>query len=427
MEDADNPIDSSDDANLRPVNWLQPFSDLTAPPAPPPADPAAPPRYSVRAIIALLFGLAGPLVACGLSLAVAALSRPSARGELPLMVGVFLAVGSFGLPLAWHAWQNIRGRPPFAWQTRWRWLPASGLLVVSMLVCGQLSVSLNWLPALVLALLQPLIFVAAGAAVLTLASGGWSGLSRFRAWGHLLSGAWLSILVSFAVEVLLVGAVGLAVLIAFAVSSPDQLREFVETYRSVEDVDLALVIGWLLQPWVIILALALASIAIPLIEELLKPIGVIALIGQRPAPMAAFLGGVMGGLGFAVTETLGNLVALADPWVVLILARMGTLVMHSFTSGLVGWGWGQMAAGRPRRLAGAYAGAVAIHGLWNALAVAAAYIGLYFQRTSQPGNLLLAGALGIVMMFCLLAFMALVVGCAAGLAWVGHRLRSPAQ
>ncbi|HLB47150.1 MAG TPA: PrsW family glutamic-type intramembrane protease [Anaerolineales bacterium] len=422
MDDADNQIVPTVDTDSRPANWLQPSGEPAIPVTPPPNNPRPAPRYSPGVGIALVVGLAGPVLACALSALLISLPRAANQEELPLIVSIFLAVGGLGLPLAWHAWQRMRGRARAAWQTHGWWLAASGALIVLMMVCGQLSISLDWLPTLVLAPLQPLIFIAAAAVVLTFTAGGWNGLSRLRAWGHLISGAWLSISLSFVAEVLAIGVVGLVILIALAVIVPDQVMEFAQTYHSVEDLDLNTVIGWALQPWVIVLAFVLGSIVVPMIEELIKPIGVVLLIGRRPAPMAAFVGGMMGGLGFAVTETLGNLVTIADPWLVLIMARMGTLVMHSLTAGLVGWGWGQLAARRPWRWVGAYAGAVAIHGLWNGLAVATVFIGLYFQRTPQL-NTALAAILGLVMMICLFTLLLLAAACVAGLGLMGYWLR----
>lgn len=424
MDEADNQIAPTDDTDSKSANWLQPSGEPAIPVTPPPNNPRPAPRYSPGVVIALVAGLAGPMLACVLSALLVTLPRTAHQQELPLIVSIFLAVGGLGLPLAWHAWQRMRGRARAAWQTPGWWLAASGALIVLMMVCGQLSISLNWLPTLVLAPLQPLIFIAAAAVVLTFTAGGWNGLSRLRAWGHLISGAWLSVVLSFVAEVLIIALTGLVVLVALAIVAPDQFAEVMQLLRSImeENVAVERLIGWAMHPWVIVLALFVGSIVVPMIEELLKPIGVILLIGRRPAPMAAFVGGMMGGLGFAVTETLGNLVTIADPWLVLIMARMGTLVMHSLTAGLVGWGWGQMAAKRPWRWVGAYAGAVAIHGLWNGLAVATVFIGLYFQRTPQP-NTALAAILGLVMMICLFTFLLLAAACAAGLGLMGYWLR----
>lgn len=424
MDEADNQIAPTDDTDSKSANWLQPSGEPAIPVTPPPNNPRPAPRYSPGVVIALVAGLAGPMLACVLSALLVTWPRTAHQQELPLIVSIFLAVGGLGLPLAWHAWQRMRGRARAAWQTPGWWLAASGALIVLMMVCGQLSISLNWLPTLVLAPLQPLIFIAAAAVVLTFTAGGWNGLSRLRAWGHLISGGWLSVVLSFVAEVLIIALTGLVVLVALAIVAPDQFAEVMQLLRSImeENVAVERLIGWAMHPWVIVLALFVGSIVVPMIEELLKPIGVILLIGRRPAPMAAFVGGMMGGLGFAVTETLGNLVTIADPWLVLIMARMGTLVMHSLTAGLVGWGWGQMAAKRPWRWVGAYAGAVAIHGLWNGLAVATVFIGLYFQRTPQP-NTALAAILGLVMMICLFTFLLLAAACAAGLGLMGYWLR----
>ncbi|MBM4424720.1 MAG: PrsW family intramembrane metalloprotease [Chloroflexi bacterium] len=309
------------------------------------------------------------------------------------------------------------------WQAQRWWIVAAAALALAALVCGQASVNIHPMAGLALGVLQPIIVAAVAAVLLALTADGWRGFSRLRVWAHLVSGAWLSIPLSFLIEVIAVGAIGLAVLIALAILMPDPLIEFTRRYQSLEDLDMTLILGWALQPWAIALALIVAALIVPMIEELMKPIGVAIVARRRPSPMAAYLGGVMGGLGFAFTETLGNLINITDPWIVLIVARMGTMAMHGFTSGLVGWGWGQLAAKRPWRLVGAYAGAVALHGLWNSAVVIVVFSGLYFQQTPNPdpAAAILIGSAAAV---CALLLLLLVPTCVAGMAWVGYRLRT---
>jgi len=80
---------------------------------------------------------------------------------------------------------------------------------------------------------------------------------------------------------------------------------------------------------------------------------------------------VASGAGFALTENLFNgALGGVEGWTLGAVARFGATVMHCFTGGLVGWGWGQLwTARRPLRFLGAYVAAVTVHGVWNAAAV----------------------------------------------------------
>jgi hypothetical protein len=138
--------------------------------------------------------------------------------------------------------------------------------------------------------------------------------------------------------------------------------------------------------------------------------------------MAAFMGGVLGGVGFGVVESLLNLSTRQDTWWPLIVARTGTLIMHALTTGLVGWGWGQLVATRrPWRLLLAYLSAVVIHGLWNAGAIGLALLGQDFSQAPTFSAETLAQTSGMLLsLFCLtsLGLMGLIM-----LAGLGHRLR----
>jgi RsiW-degrading membrane proteinase PrsW (M82 family) len=286
-------------------------------------------------------------------------------------------------------------------------------------------VSQGILPELSLAIVQPFIFVAGAMAMLALAAGGWSGLSRLRAWGHLVSGAWLSVAVSFLAEVVLVGGLAAIVLMVLSVIAPDQARQILFILRTFDRFSLQDILDIAMQPWAAVLTFAVAACLIPIVEELLKPIGVILLLGRRPVPMAAFLGGVMGGLGFAITETLSNLATINDPWFVLVLARMGTLAMHGLTAGIAGWGWGQLAGRRPLRFFGAFASAVFLHGLWNGCVVVIVFASLYLTQNSDPGPQ--AILLVVFVAVAALLLLMLVPACLLALGLIGYRLRSTAQ
>ena len=391
------------------------------------SETAAPTKISAWAVLALVTGVAGLVLGVGAAavLSIFMILSPERSGLNVVAVITIIGLALPGAPLAWHAWSRLRGNPPLAWQARPSWVMAGGALVAASLLCGQVSLSLDLLPDLVLGPAQYLAVLSPAAILLALTAGGWAGFSRLRAWGHLISGAWLAVVLSFVAEVIVIGVLavlGFTVLIVTAPAEFEALMQLLETFQVTGN--FSLLSDWLFKPWVMAGVFVTASIALPAIEEALKPLGVILMLGRRPTPMAAFLGGMMGGLGFAVVESLTNLSATQEGWLALVVARMGTMVMHGLTAGLVGWGWGQVAAHRARgalRLAAAYLMAVTIHGLWNAAAVIIAFGSL--SVLGQSAALPQQASWGVLMALGLIVLVGLTLAAVAGLMVIGSRLR----
>jgi hypothetical protein len=147
---------------------------------------------------------------------------------------------------------------------------------------------------------------------------------------------------------------------------------------------------YLFRPGVILAALAFAAGVVPLIEEIFKPIGVWLLWGRSLTPAMGFAAGALSGAGYALFESLvmfgGN-----EAWPEVVIARIGTAVLHIATSSLTGWAlvqaWNQA---RYLRLGLAYLGAVFLHGLWNGLTVFAAFGALSGQVPGADFNPTLA-------------------------------------
>jgi hypothetical protein len=130
-----------------------------------------------------------------------------------------------------------------------------------------------------------------------------------------------------------------------------------------------LLLPYITNPAVVGIALAYLSILVPMIEELLKPLGVWLSANRLSSPAQGFALGALSGSAYALIETLGVSAQTAD-WASLLLSRIGTGMLHITTSALMGAAI--MYAFHERRylrLIGTYILAVSLHGLWNALAV----------------------------------------------------------
>jgi hypothetical protein len=250
-------------------------------------------------------------------------------------------------------------------------------------------------------LLPPLNLIAAGLPALWIVYIGTHGLlpgAPRRGWGVFASGLVLGPLIAMILELLLIVVVGILALLWVMLnpSLANQLNALIFRLQNAGpnlEPELRLLIPFLLNPGIIFLGFAFISVLVPLLEELLKPIGVWFLIGQKLTPAQGFGYGVLSGIGFGLIENLGSTSGGATDWALLASARISTLLLHSFTAGLVGWAlvsaWSER---HYLRLAIAYAVAVILHGLWNGLVVLSAAVSLQgLSDVSLPSTLKQAG------------------------------------
>ena len=125
----------------------------------------------------------------------------------------------------------------------------------------------------------------------------------------------------------------------------------------------------ILHPLVLAAVFLMACFLVPLIEEFFKPVGVWFLLSWSLSPAEGFAAGAISGAGYALFESIA-LSSGGQEWLMVVVARMSTGVIHIFTSGMMGWALVQ--AWRFKRfwiLAVTYPGVVLLHGLWNGLAL----------------------------------------------------------
>jgi hypothetical protein len=132
---------------------------------------------------------------------------------------------------------------------------------------------------------------------------------------------------------------------------------------------------YLTHPRVIFsLILAFAGI-IPLIEELFKSIAIWFLVRRRMTPADGFAVGILSGAAYAIFESLVATASMqGDQWLIVIVARLGTDVLHILTTGIMGWGLATAWSGKGRgywTVILSYLASVLLHGLWNFQTIAA--------------------------------------------------------
>ena len=136
----------------------------------------------------------------------------------------------------------------------------------------------------------------------------------------------------------------------------------------------------------------LAAVVAPLVEEFVKPLAVLILIGRVRSKAEAFTLGLACGIGFNLIETTGYISQGYNDWLNVALGRSGAGLLHGFGAAMVALGWyilthpQEGSRGRRVWLASACGGyAVLQHALWNgsvALVLLPAPLGTFFQTWS---------------------------------------------
>jgi hypothetical protein len=177
---------------------------------------------------------------------------------------------------------------------------------------------------------------------------------------------------------------------------------------------------FLIQPFVIFSVLSYGAILVPIIEELIKPLGVWFLAGKNLTPRNGFVAGAICGAGYALFESLA-VTSNGQDWVFIILARLGTGVIHITTTALSGWALASAwQKNKYLQLGITYLTVVIIHGLWNGLTLCAVFATLPdIQSISWIDSLLVKVGVGAP-----LGLIILLVGCLTLLILSNKTIRS---
>jgi hypothetical protein len=373
------------------------------------------------ATILLLGGLGGLLYTFTVFMAEDVSATESAVTGLAIVV---LGVG-LGGALLWHGlnalWnrRSLSFQPPSGW---WLLLPYLPVLIV-----GQLLISFDLWPALTFPLfhvlaaaIPPLAILAFAGHSLSGAGVGWREITL-----QLSSGAFLATALALAVEIFF--ALIILLLASLVTALTPGGRETLQTLLAnlqdplwLEDPQNAMQI-LTFPPILITLGIVFVVVG-PLIEELVKPLGVVLMSYRRPSPAQAFLWGLACSAGFALAENFFNTTLALEVWALVIPLRIGATAMHCLSTSLTALAWQRFLSDRHfGKLAGSYGLAVAIHALWNGAVVGIA--GLSVSAMDSPNQLLLIIA-SIVILLLLALLLALTLGTIFGLIFLTRRLQA---
>ena len=285
----------------------------------------------------------------------------------------FVALGmGMGATLAWAGWRSYRGKPALALLLP----PAWALLIafLATLAIGGLALRTPLtfiLPVVhvIACLLPPLILIAAVARYLQRNG---VALTRRDLATQFAYGAVGATAIAITLEMLAAGAAMVAGLIGATLlpggaENLQTLAEFMQTPAVMTSPQRLLEV--ISAPALVIGLGLLVAVATPMIEELIKSLGVPLVASLRPVTRAqAFTFGLIAGAGFSLTEALFyGLAGLPHQWVAPVLTRAATVVIHGAATGLLGIAWYEALHRRTGKFVLYAAAGIGLHGLWNTL------------------------------------------------------------
>lgn len=194
---------------------------------------------------------------------------------------------------------------------------------------------------------------------------------RWRVWSIFGIGMTLSPLVLIFVEICILVVMVILVTVYLAlqpefrieITALDQQLQFIQDDP---EAILQLFAPYVLQPGVILSILAFFAVIVPIVEELVKPLGVWLFAGKLNSPAQGFAMGALSGAAYALVETLGSS-AQTTEWTSLLSTRIGTSLLHITSTALMGYGIALAWQNRGYlKLFVMYLGSCTLHGIWNA-------------------------------------------------------------
>lgn len=340
------------------------------------------------------------------------------------MIGTF----AFGFELvtllvcSWFVLQKTLGREqadasfrfPFA---DWQIVVILGVIIASVVIGGIVAYAESaWLAWIVLPVLTVLVIVPPIWLLFGIGTRGIELGPRWRFFGTLGLGMTIGPLMMFLMEMILLLGILIAGAAMIYTQQPGLFQEILNLGRILkletnEDVILKLLAPYISNPVVIATMIGYIALAVPMIEELFKPLAVWIFAKKIESPAQGFALGMLSGAAFALIESLNASGDGTMNWPAIVSIRAGTSLLHMTASGLVGWGIvSAFHEKRPSKFFAAYFTAVAIHGLWNACAVGVgvSMVGEYIGKPEWLYNVIPAmlcgmSTLGIGMFAVLIA------------------------
>ncbi len=148
------------------------------------------------------------------------------------------------------------------------------------------------------------------------------------------------------------------------------------------------------DPRAIVFLFILVSVIAPLVEEAVKPLAVVIMIGRIRSAAEAFVLGLACGIGFDLVETTGYIGQGYQDWLSVALQRSTAGLLHGFGAGMTALGWYFITHPNSTRKAnrillafGCWCYAIVQHAIWNGsfgLQLLPAPVGPYLDQGTIP-------------------------------------------
>jgi RsiW-degrading membrane proteinase PrsW (M82 family) len=268
-----------------------------------------------------------------------------------------IALGAGGVTF-WQGLRSLQGKKSSAFGLPRVWIIASifGLLIATGLFITQTNFAVGLL-------FPPLLMVAAALPALLAVSWFTNQEKGDLTWRHglvaLAGGATIGVFAAIVLELVFP-----AVVLVLVFDLAEQATRSIEAlFKALAGEDIAAAIT---GPGFIYMFIQVAIIA-PVVEELVKPLVMLPLVG-RLSRRDAFLMGAMAGTGFAAIENVLYAGFGFYFWAGILLVRALGGAIHPLGSGLVALGWRDILRGEPKAWLNGLALfglAVGMHALWN--------------------------------------------------------------
>lgn len=305
-----------------------------------------------------------------------------------------LAGGGFSL---YHSIRAMQKKPSLDFKLPWFWI----FFVLYVILVGSVALLHIGIPNILVAIL--LIALAGILPALTVLALGLRRLHYPQAarwttsWRRftlaLTSGATSAITIAIIVEFILSAIVGIGLQLAnFPLDNPNQPmsgdpRTFLFTFLTV-------------------------AVIAPFVEEAVKPLAVVVLIGRVRSAMEAFVLGLACGIGFGIIETVLYISQGYTDWVQVAIDRSTACLLHGFGAAMVALGWYYLthrnsAKNRILLGIGCIAYAVLQHTIWNGTLTV---ISIAFRNLSDQAGMYLVYSVEGVLSLLMLIFFLFVTG-----------------
>jgi len=211
--------------------------------------------------------------------------------------------------------------------------------------------------------------------------------TRLREWGTLTIGLTITPIVIISIELLLTAITTVAVIIrlGFQPNLSSQLHSILNNiyqYQGGIGEPEQILYEIMKQPIISTAIFLVLGLIAPLIEEIFKPMSIWFLLSRPLEEFEGFSLGLISGGAFAILESAGIVVQMgSQDWLIAIVLRAATGVLHIGLSGLVGYGLAR--SWRQKKFVRGILyiiTATILHGVWNSMSLLSGFSSSLFNN-----------------------------------------------